>query len=212
MTTLSSLLAKAEYNVKRKEQLEQEIRSLVQSLTDTTQLCSDHVEAQRLLASIEEKNTADTLAFVTNIINKALTQIFQGDGRKVTLSKDFYQGRYAHINVQLQTKGGAVRDLDLQTGQGVKEVIAFLFTVCLIAVSGSRRLLIMDELLSGLHPKAKTVIFELMGFFVDDGFQFLMVEYSADNYQGNSFGKIYQVIPEDGVSRVELIPNGEYAA
>lgn len=213
MSTLSALVNQTEYKLKRFHELSAAKRELSAAIDHYTALHADLIEAQRLLSTISEENTVRTLDYITGVINNALAGIFQGEGRQVSLDKELYRGRYAHIKVHLTTSTGAQRNLDLQTGSGVKEVISFLFTVCLIAVRGGRRFLIMDELLSGLHADAKAVIAELMGVFTEEGFQFLMVEYNLDNYRGHSFGKIYNVESDNSavpVSIVREVPDGGY--
>ena len=213
MTTLSALVNQTEYKLKRFHELSESKRELSAVIDHYTALHADLIEAQRLLSTISEENTVRTLDYITGVINNALAEIFQGEGRQVSLDKELYRGRYAHIKVHLTTSTGAQRNLDLQTGSGVKEVISFLFTVCLIAVRGGRRFLIMDELLSGLHADAKAVIAELMGVFTEEGFQFLMVEYGLDNHKGHSFGKIYNVESDNSavpVSIVREVPDGGY--
>lgn len=213
MSTLTALVNQTEYKLKRFSELSEAKQELSDAIGRDTTLHSDLIEAQRLLSTISEENTVRTLDYITGVINNALAEIFQGEGRQVSLDKELYRGRYAHIKVHLTTATGAQRNLDLQTGSGVKEVISFLFTVCLIAVRGGRRFLIMDELLSGLHADAKAVIAELMGVFVEEGFQFLMVEYGLDNYKDHSFGKIYNVESDNSavpVSTVREVPDGSY--
>lgn len=213
MSTLSALVNQTEYKLKRFHELSEAKRELSAAIDHYTALHADLIEAQRLLSTISEENTVRTLDYITGVINNALAEIFQGEGRQVSLDKELYRGRYAHIKVHLTTSTGAQRNLDLQTGSGVKEVISFLFTVCLIAVRGGRRFLIMDELLSGLHADAKAVIAELMGVFTEEGFQFLMVEYGLDNHKGHSFGKIYNVESDNSavpVSIVREVPDGGY--
>lgn len=213
MSTLSALVNQTGYKLKRFHELSESKRELSAAIDHYTALHADLIEAQRLLSTISEENTVRTLDYITGVINNALAEIFQGEGRQVSLDKELYRGRYAHIKVHLTTSTGAQRNLDLQTGSGVKEVISFLFTVCLIAVRGGRRFLIMDELLSGLHADAKAVIAELMGVFTEEGFQFLMVEYGLDNHKGHSFGKIYNVESDNSavpVSIVREVPDGGY--
>ena len=213
MSTLSALVNQTEYKLKRFHELSEVKRELSAAIDHYTALHADLIEAQRLLSTISEENTVRTLDYITGVINNALAEIFQGEGRQVSLDKELYRGRYAHIKGHLTTSTGAQRNLDLQTGSGVKEVISFLFTVCLIAVRGGRRFLIMDELLSGLHADAKAVIAELMGVFTEEGFQFLMVEYGLDNHKGHSFGKIYNVESDNSavpVSIVREVPDGGY--
>ena len=207
---LGALLAECSSDLKRKQYLQNKRSEISINLRELEKSLKDYLESQRLLSSINEQTTVETLEYITGVINKALAEIFQGDGRRVSLEKVLWNNRYAHINVELTTDKGYKRDLTLQTGQGVKEVISFLFVVCLIAVRGGRRLLIMDELLGGLHAESKRVIAQLMKVFCEEGFQFIMVEYGLDELDGHSFGQIVNVEMRGGVSSCVVVEDGAY--
>lgn len=168
-----------EYNVKNKKE--------VNILTDV----------QRVLSTISDDNLSKTLDYVTDIINKALGEIFKGDTRRVKLNKELYAGKHSHINLELITGDGHIRDISLQAGTGLRQTISFLYTLAMIEIQGGRKLLVMDELLSGVHPKAKEVLLDLMKIFAEGGFQFVMVEYGV-----NDFGKMYLVEHKTGNSEV----------
>lgn len=213
MATLSDLLTQTRYAVSHSAKLQQQRSDLLIQLESAKQEWQDLVDSQKVLSSISEENTQRTLEYITKVINKSLAEIFQGQGRQVELSRTLYRDRYAHITVVLRTANGGTRDLDLQTGQGVKEVISFLFTVCLIAVRGGRRLLIMDELLSGLHAEAKQAVSHMIGVFCEEGFQFVMVEYGLDKSPqdpDHSFGSIFNVEQVEGLSSAVSVTNGAY--
>ena len=92
-----------------------------------------------------------------------------------------YQGQHAHINIKLTGSNGKVRDLTLQSGTGLRQVISFLFVLSLIEIRKGRRLLLADELLSGLHPEAKRIVTDIIQIFAEEGFQFAFVEYGVNN-------------------------------
>ena len=71
-----------------------------------------------------------------------------------------------------------------------------------------RRILLADELLNGVHPVAKRIIFDIIKIFAEEGFQFAFVEYGVDDV-----GKIYlvekpnetaTVSPLDGIYNNEI--------
>ena len=79
-------------------------------------------------------------------------------------------------------------DLSIQSGAGLREVISFMFTICLIEIKKGRRIFISDEKLAGLHKEAKKIVSEIIKIFAEGGFQFVLVEYAL-----NDLGKIYNV-------------------
>lgn len=160
------------------------------------------LEAQSLLATVNDENTQIVLDYITGVINKALKEIFPHDCRHIYLSKSLYRGQYTHINVELINGKGKKRSLELQSGTGLRQVVSFLFVISLTEVRKGRRLCIMDELLNGMHKEAKRIVADIMQIFADEGFQFIMVEYGLDN-----IGKIYLVEKPDTVATVT--PLGE---
>lgn len=154
-------------------------------------------EANKVLAIVNDTMTSETLNGITAVINKALLEIFPNQGMSVHLEKSLYAGKHIHIEVKLTTSEGQVRSLRTQSGTGVRQILSFLFVVCLIEMRGGRRVLLTDEILNGLHLEAKRIISDIITIFANSGFQFIMVEYGIDH-----LGKIYNVEQVEKVSRV----------
>lgn len=197
-----------EQNYLQAEELKAKIDNLVIKLKDMNTQYLYMLEAQQLLATVSDANTTAVLDYITGIINKTLGELFPHDSRRIYLEKTMYQDKHAHINIKLTGTGGRVRDLTLQSGTGLRQVISFLFVLSLIEIRKGRRLLIADELLSGLHPEAKRIVCDIIQIFAEEGFQFAFVEYGVNN-----LGKIYlvekpnevaTVTPMDGVYNNEV--------
>lgn len=155
------------------------------------------LEAQQLLSSVSDKNTTAVLDYITGIINKTLGELFPFDSRRIYLEKTLYQGQYAHINLKLTGSNGKTRDILLQSGTGIGQVISFLFVLCIIEIRKGRKLLLADELLNGLHPKAKKIVMNILSIFAEEGYQLAFVEYGVDD-----IGKIYLVEKPGAVATV----------
>lgn len=164
------------------------IDELVKKLSDMNTQYANMLEAQQLLTTVSDENTSLVLDYITGIINKTLGELFPHDSRRIFLKKTMYQGQHAHITIQLTGTNGKVRDLTLQSGTGLRQVISFLFVLCLIEVRKGRRLLLADELLNGMHPVAKKLVCNIIQIFAEEGFQFIFVEYGV-----NALGRIYLV-------------------
>lgn len=166
--------------------LQMQMDGYIESLSKLNNQYAVFLEAQKLLSVVSDSNTTAVLDYITGIINKALAELFPYDTRRVFLEKKMFNGQYAHIVVKLVNSEGKERDLALQSGTGLRQVISFLFVVSLIEIRKVRRILLMDELLSGLHSHAKRIILEIIKIFAEEGFQFVIVEYEVNN-----FGKMY---------------------
>lgn len=163
------------------------------------------VDAQKLLSTVSDDNTEATLLFVSGVINKALAEIFKGDSRRIHLSKKLYAGSKPHIVVELENSRGERLDMTIQSGTGLRQIISVLFVICLIEVRKGRRLLILDERLSGLHKEAKRILSEILKIFAEGGFQFVFVEYAL-----NDLGKLYSVEKPGDEARVYALDGLDY--
>lgn len=162
--------------------------------------------ANKLLNAVSDKTLGAMLDTVTSAVNNVLAEMFRnsGDTYEIRLVKGLYAGRIAHMKLELMQNGNP-RDLSLQSGDGIKQVISFLFITLLISVSGGRRLIIMDEVLNGLSPEAaEGAVAALFKTFAKNGFQFIMVDQGRYN-PGSSIDDITEyvtIVKKDGTSRV----------
>lgn len=197
-----------EQSYKQAQDIKAKIDILTSKLSDMNTKYVTMIEAQQLLTTVSDSNTTAVLDYITGVINKTLGELFPHDSRRIFLEKTMFQGQHAHINIKLTGTNGQVRDLTLQSGTGLRQVISFLFVLSLIEIRKGRRLLLADELLSGLHPEAKRIVTDIISIFAEEGFQFAFVEYGV-----NDLGRIYivekpndvaTVTPMDGVYNNEV--------
>lgn len=208
MSQFTNEIIMIEQSYKQAQDIKANIDVLTTKLNDMNIQYVNMVEAQQLLTTVSDANTTAVLDYITGIINKTLGELFPHDSRRIYLEKTMYQGQHAHINIKLTGTNGKTRDLTLQSGTGLRQVISFLFVLSLIEIRKGRRLLIADELLSGLHPEAKRITIDIIKIFAEEGFQFAFVEYGV-----NDLGKVYlvekpgavaTVTPMDGVYNNEV--------
>lgn len=190
------------------QDIKAKIDVLTAKLSDMNNQYVVMMEAQQLLATVSDANTTAVLDYITGIINKTLGELFPHDSRRIFLEKTMHNGQHAHINIKLTGSGGKTRDLTLQSGTGIRQVISFLFVLSLIEIRKGRRLLLADELLSGLHPEAKRITMDIVQIFAEEGFQFAFVEYGVNDvgrvYLVEKPNKIATVTPLDGVYNNEV--------
>lgn len=196
--TANIMSLEAQYN--QVEEIKHKIDLLAERLKDLNNSYVVMLEAQQLLTTVSDENTRVVLDYITGIINKALGELFPHDSRRIYLEKTMYRGQHAHINIKLTGTNGKTRDLQLQSGTGLRQTISFLFVLSLIEIRKSRRILIADELLSGVHAQAKRILMDVIKIFAEEGFQFIFVEYGVDNV-----GRIYIVEKPNDVATVTPI-------
>lgn len=161
-----------------------------------------YCRASSILGSVADKNTETKISAITGVINKALAILFPDGSRSIELTQKMHNNAYPHFLVTLKVEDGQTRSFK-QSGTGLAQVISFLFTACLIDARGGRKVMVMDELLNGLHPDAKGIVRDLM-LALCDKFQFVIVEY------GMNIGKQYEVVKSNGVSTINEIDREYY--
>lgn len=196
--TANIMSLEAQYN--QIQEIKHKIDLLAERLKDLNNSYVVMLEAQQLLTTVSDENTRVVLDYITGIINKALGELFPHDSRRIYLEKTMYRGQHAHINIKLTGTNGKTRDLQLQSGTGLRQTISFLFVLSLIEIRKSRRILLADELLSGVHAQAKRILMDVIKIFAEEGFQFIFVEYGVDNV-----GRIYIVEKPNDVATVTPI-------
>lgn len=201
----SEVLVGLKRDLKDKEKLEKRVSDRKKELAKAQQDYTNLLNAQKLLSTVSDDNTEATLLFVSGVINKALAEIFKGDTRRIHLSRKLYGGNKPHIVVELENGKGEKLDMSIQSGTGLRQIVSVLFVICLIEVRKGRRLLILDERLSGLHSEAKRILSEIMNIFAEGGFQFIFVEYSL-----NTLGKLYNVEKPGNEAKVYALDGMEY--
>ena len=201
----SEVLVGLKRDLKDKEKLEKRVSDRKKELAKAQQDYINLLNAQKLLSTVSDDNTEATLLFVSGVINKALAEIFKGDTRRIHLSRKLYGGNKPHIVVELENGKGEKLDMSIQSGTGLRQIVSVLFVICLIEVRKGRRLLILDERLSGLHSEAKRILSEIMNIFAEGGFPFIFVEYSL-----STLGQLYNVETPGNEATVYSVDGMEY--
>lgn len=160
------------------ESLQTEVTALTQTLADLQAKQDAFVRASGLLGLVSDEMTQKALNDVTAIVNKALLVLYPEGNRQIKITKTVYRKKYQHYNVDLIVDGGKVRSFK-QSGSGLKQVIAFLLLLSFVDARGGRKLIVMDEILPGLHSSGKAIIKALMQA-VSDRFQFVVIAYDFD--------------------------------
>jgi|GEM_PF-1760777 len=202
----STIIGSVKRDLNTKRVLENKRKNLIKSLQDSQSLYVRMINAQKLLSTVSDENTQQTLDFITGMVNKVLSEIFPDNIRRIQLKKKLFGGSKPHINVEIVNGDGNVLDIEAQEGAGLGQIISFMYVICLIEIRKGRRLLILDERLNGLHKQAKQVLSEIIKIFAEGGFQFIFIEYSL-----NDLGKIYNVENRSGVSNVVSLDGVQYS-
>ena len=187
-------LVEQETKAQSKESIRFQLEEIDKELTEKSKTLEEMIRAATILGNVADENTQFILGRITGVINSALAEMFKEDKRSISIKQTMYRNVYPHFVVELETEEGVKRTFK-QSGTGLAQVISFLFTVCLIDARKGRKLVVMDELLNGLHPDAKIIVKNLIKV-LSDKFQFVIVEYGVD------IGKQYEVVKTNAVADV----------
>lgn len=195
----------AEHTLSQQELLKQTREKFLASAAEhneTIQTLSaalkDNKEAMALLNTVKDMNTAQSYAFIEHNLNIALEKVFSGSVRRIRLVEGTYNGKYPELKLELVTENGVKRSLKTDSGHGMRQVVSLLCTLCLICVSGARRFLVLDEVLTGLSAESRKAVDDILWAFAGIGFQFLIVEHGFIA-RGS---QVYELKLENGISRV----------
>lgn len=187
METLQNTVFSLNRDLDRREEILHKLEEAESSFQELNTKYNYGLEAQQLLGTVADGRANSILEYVTSIINKALVEVFPRESKQISLERKLHGNKHPHINVVLRTEEGRTRDLVTQSGTGLRQIISFLYRLCLIEVTGARKLVIMDELLGGVHKEAAAVIEDMMTIFAKGGFQFAIVDYALSERMGMTY-------------------------
>jgi type I site-specific restriction endonuclease len=184
-------------NIQMKERIDNSIWELAEKNKELKEQLDVLSTAVGILRGVSDEVVQKSYKFIEDNINEALSRIFVNTVRKIRI-KEYSRGDHPQLEIELLTEGGRVRSLKTSSGHGIMQVISLLCTLCLIVITNSRRVLAMDEVLSGLSGPTRRIVEEILWAFTEVGFQFIISEHGY--ILKNS--KVYHLEMRNGVSGV----------
>lgn len=197
---LSSVVQALRSDVQKKRQLEERINRSKEGVEDNLRREADLRSAYDLLGTVQEEAVSKGIQHVMNGVNTVLARIFPNDEYRVSLEHELYRDKHHHVNLYLSENGSPALDLVHSTGNGIRNIIAFLMRLLLVEISGGRKLLVMDELLQGISEHNKRIMYDIMKLSVANGWQFLVIEHQFPDVPNTVL-----VNRRDGKSYVESV-------
>ena len=163
--------------VQDKIEAEKEIERINGDIDKTNKDIENLLHAIELLNNLSESTVGEAYRYITSKVNAVLSVAFKDKPRMVELKETQYKGQYPQLDVVLKTSDGIEQYLSSDTGHGIKQIISMIINICLIIISGQRRFLVIDEVLSGVDVTKREIIDELLHSFTEIGFQFIVSEH-----------------------------------
>ena len=184
--------------VAQKEQLESQIKTYSEELNKTSVDLDEVTNAVNLLRIVSDDVVKKNYKFIEQEVNATLAKIFEKSERKIILKESTFRGQYPQLEIELHVENGNIISLE-ESGHGLEQIVSLLCVLCLIVITGGRRLLIIDEVLSGLSAKSRMAICEVLNQFTAVGFQFVVCEHGLIPQGSN----VIHLGVENGVSSIK---------
>lgn len=159
-------------------------QSLIESIKEIEAMNESNREAIKIAnAAIEVLRQVNSVAveqayrFLETNLNEALSRMFKGTTRQIRIKETMFRQKYLQLNIELDVGGGITRSIKDDSGHGIAQIISFLSLLCLIVITGQRKLMVIDEVLSGVSIENRRIINDIMWAFTEIGFQFLVNEH-----------------------------------
>lgn len=165
----------------------------------------DRAKALQYIVMLSNDGTKALRDYMEGIINRALSLVFGENVYKFSLISDL-KAQKVHLNL-LEYKNGQWNELVIgkQTGDGMGQIIAFLFSVVLTEITNHRMLFVVDEIMGGLHEKAVELVQRCIAEFEGHGGQFAMIEYTFED-----FGKELLLAFDSKKERTTIVDSREF--
>lgn len=184
-------------NERTKANLEEMVTSLIRENQKYSEDLDTVVHALTLLREISDESVAKNYKFIEDNVNSALALIFPNENKRIQLTESTRSGQYPQLDLNIQLGDGVVRRVR-SDGHGVAQVISLLCLLSLICITGCRRILVIDEVLSGCSGRTRRIVGDILSQFTQIGFKFIIVEHGFIP-KGSL---VYQLQENNGVAKI----------
>jgi|GEM_PF-2347377 len=185
--------------LRTKERLADNVKELQEANASSYSDLDLVTNAITILREVSDEAVQNSYEFITDNINAALERIFNRAVRKIRLKEYTRAGQYPQLELELIVENGKVRSLKNDSGHGLMQIISLLCVLSVIVLTGSRRVFVIDEVLSGLSENSRKIVAEILWTFTEIGFQFIVSEHGFIP-KGS---KVYHLKMTGGISGVD---------
>lgn len=162
---------------KSKQSLEDTINRLAEQNKNNKEALDIVSNAIIILRQVSDEAVSQAYGFLETSLNSALARMFKNATRKIEIKESIRNNQYPQLELILHVGNGKTRSLKTDSGHGLAQIVSILSILSLIVITGSRRILVMDEVISGLSVHNRKIISDILWSFTEIGFQFIVNEH-----------------------------------
>ena len=159
------------------EHLESTINTLVEENKLDKKSLEIATSAIDILRNVSDEAVSKAYKFMEENLNPALARMFPNTKRRIHIKEYTRGNQYPQLEFELHVGNGVTRSLKSDSGHGLAQIVSLLSILYLIVITGSRRILVMDEVMSGLSVRNRLIVTDILWSFTEIGFQFIINEH-----------------------------------
>jgi hypothetical protein len=163
--------------VRSRESLENTINALMEQNKNNKEALDIGTHAIEIIRKVSDEAVGEAYKFLEQSLNSALAKMFTNTTRKIELKESTRANQYPQLEIILHVGNGKTRSLKSDSGHGLAQIVSLLSILSLIVITGSRRILVMDEIISGLSVHNRKIVNDILWTFTGIGFQFICNEH-----------------------------------
>lgn len=160
--------------LKSKEALEKSIQEIMEQNQNNKEALDIATHAIEILRQVSDEAVSRAYGFLEQSLNSALKRMFVNTTRSIKIKESIRGGQYPQLELELNVGNGITRSLKTDSGHGLAQIVSLLSILSLIVITESRRILVMDEVISGLSVHNRKIVTDILWSFTTIGFQFLV--------------------------------------
>ena len=192
-----------------RQKLEEQILELRNSTNMTREELDITTNAIEILRKVSDEAVNQSYRFLEDSLNSSLERMFTNTTRKIKLKEFTRGGQYPQLEIELTVGNGKKRSLKADSGHGLAQIVSLLCILCLITRTNSRRILVMDEVISGLSVHNREIVTDILWTFTEIGFQFIVNEHGYIP-KGSKVYHLEMVGDVSGVKETYIEKSGVY--
>ena len=195
--------------IKSRQSLENTIAEIMKNNESNKEALDIATHAIEILRKVSDEAVSKAYTFLQESLNSALKKAFANTTRQIEIKESIRNGQYPQLELVLHVGNGKVRSLKSDSGHGLMEIVSLLSILSLIVITGGRRFLAIDEVLSGLSVRNRLIVTDILWSFTEIGFQFLVNDHGYVP-EGSNVYYLEMVGDVSGVKRNYIAKTGVY--